>query len=40
VIEIEIAGQIRYCDKAKYPEAAAIGDQRCEGGFFLDSVLP
>jgi GNAT superfamily N-acetyltransferase len=40
VIEIEVANQIRFCDKAKYPEARNIGVQRCDHGFYIDCVLP
>ena len=38
VIEVEAAGKILVCDKAKYPIARDIGVQRCDLGFFLDVV--
>ena len=40
VIEVEVANQVRFCDKAKYPEARGIGVQRCDHGFYIDYVLP
>jgi GNAT superfamily N-acetyltransferase len=40
VIEVEVANQIRFCDKAKYREARDIGVQRCDHGFYIDCVLP
>ena len=38
VVEIEVAGKILVCDKAKYPVARNLGVQRCNLGFFLDVV--
>ena len=38
VIEIEINGEIIYCDKAKYEEAQNLGVRRCLNGFYLDSI--
>jgi GNAT superfamily N-acetyltransferase len=40
VVEIEVAGQLRYLDKAKYPEARQIGVKRCHNGFFIDQLFP
>jgi hypothetical protein len=40
VVEIEAAGQLRYFDKAKYPEARQIGVKRCHNGFFIDQLFP
>jgi GNAT superfamily N-acetyltransferase len=40
VIEVEVARQTRFCDKAKYPGARNIGVQRCDHGFYIDYVLP
>jgi GNAT superfamily N-acetyltransferase len=38
VVEIEVAGKVLICDKAKYPEARALGVLRCDDGFYLDIV--
>lgn len=40
VVEIEVSGQLLYCDKAKYEEAQRIGVRRCPNGFFIDHVFP
>lgn len=42
VVEIEVAGQISLCDKAKYPEAHKMGVQRCRHshGFYMDQIIP
>lgn len=40
VIELEIDGEVRYCDKAKYPEAQVFGVRRCKQGFFIDRIDP
>lgn len=40
VVEIVVNGERRYLDKAKYPEAKAIGVQRCSNGFYIDRIFP
>jgi GNAT superfamily N-acetyltransferase len=39
VVEIEVAGQSLYCDKAKYPKSRSIGVKRCTHGFFIDQIF-
>jgi GNAT superfamily N-acetyltransferase len=38
VIEIEVAGQTRYLDKAKYEEAAALGVISARNGYYIDKI--
>jgi GNAT superfamily N-acetyltransferase len=38
VVKIEIAGQLRYCERAKYPESGQIGIKTCTGGFYVDQL--
>ena len=38
VIGIEVEGKQRYLDKAKYPEAQAIGVRHCTNGFYIDQI--
>jgi len=40
VVEIKVAGQCWYCNKAKYPEAEQIGVKSCLNGFFIDQLFP
>lgn len=40
VVEIVVNGERRYLDKAKYPEAKAMGVQRCSNGFYIDRIFP
>jgi GNAT superfamily N-acetyltransferase len=40
VVEVEVAGQRLFRDKAKYSEATKIGIQRCNNGFYLDKIIP
>lgn len=39
VVEVTVAGQRRYLDKAKYQEAERIGVQRCSNGFYIDAIF-
>lgn len=38
VVEIEVEGSYRFCDKAKYNKAQEIGVTRCMNGFYIDTV--
>ena len=40
VIEIEVNGSRRFCDKAKYDEARRVGVMRCTNGPYIDVVRP
>lgn len=38
IVEIEINGEIKYCDKAKYEKAHLIGLRDCANGFYIDTI--
>jgi hypothetical protein len=38
VVGIEVEGESRYLDKAKYPDAHRIGVRRCRNGWYLDGI--
>jgi hypothetical protein len=38
VIEIEVDGQTKYCDKAKYDHAEAFGVKECRNGYYIDEI--
>lgn len=40
VVEIEVDGELRFCDKAKYDEAKLLGVRRCTNGFYIDFIQP
>jgi GNAT superfamily N-acetyltransferase len=40
VVEIELEGNSRYRDKAKYEEAHKIGVMRCINGYYIDMLHP
>lgn len=40
VIEVEVAGQVMFRDKAKYTEGRKIGIQRGDNGFHIDQITP
>lgn len=40
VVEIEVDGNRRFLDKARYEEAQRIGVTRCTNGFYVDRVHP
>lgn len=38
VVRIVVAGEERYCDKAKYDQAGEVGVEGCRNGFYLDCI--
>lgn len=38
VVEIEMNGIARFCDKAKYEEARRMGVTRCTNGYYIDVI--
>lgn len=38
IFKIAVNGVIRFCDKAKRPQAEALGIQRCSNGYYLDRI--
>jgi GNAT superfamily N-acetyltransferase len=40
VVEIEVNGEVLFCDKAKREAANSIGLKRCLNGFFIDKIQP
>ena len=40
VVEIDVDGEVLFCDKAKREAANSIGLKRCLNGFFIDKIQP
>ncbi len=38
VVQVEVNGEVRFCDKARYEEAHQLGVRRCTNGFYIDAI--